>query len=52
LFDPREKLQRVSRAVDRIRNRYGERSVVRARLLSGSRDGPPNDTGRERGERS
>jgi DNA polymerase-4 len=52
LFDARDKLQRVSRAVDRIRSRYGERSVVRARLLSESRDKAADDTGRKRGEGS
>ncbi len=38
LFDPAAKLRRVSRAVDRIRDRYGERSVTRARLLDGEEE--------------
>lgn len=42
LFDPGEKLRRVSRAVDRIRDRYGENAVTRARLIKtrgGDREG-------------
>lgn len=33
LFDPVDRLRRVSQAVDRIRDRYGDRAVTRARLL-------------------
>jgi len=36
LFDPSEKLRRVSRVVDRIKDRFGERSLTRARLLEPS----------------
>ncbi len=35
LFDGSEKLRKVSRAVDRIKDRYGERALTRARLLEG-----------------
>jgi len=38
LFEPTDRLRRVSRAVDRIKDRYGERSVIRARLLDGTEE--------------
>ncbi len=40
LFDSSSKLRRVSRAVDRIKDRYGERAVTRARLLRGEEPEP------------
>jgi len=33
LFDSSDRLRRVSRAVDRIKDRYGEKALTRARLL-------------------
>ncbi len=47
LFDGSEKLRKVSRAVDRIKDRYGEAAVTRARLLEGEpKAAPPGETRR------